>query len=187
MIEALARLDVSAMIGPFGLVLLRTTGLVMFCPVLGSELLLPRIRASLALALAVVLLPIVAAPVQAPVTPTAWVVAGFRELAIGFVIGMAARALFAGVEGAATVVAGQSGFSLAAMVDPLTGDPSGATVLFQSLLATALFLAADLHHVFLRALVDSYAWIPPEAKLPEASQMVDAVVLLGRRLFVISV
>jgi flagellar biosynthesis protein FliR len=171
----------------FVLMLLRTGGLVVFCPIFGAEILPARIRVGLALVLTLAVLT-VAPPVESiPAGIGAWILLGVRELAVGLSLGLAARALFAGIESAAGLVAGQSGFALASMIDPLTGDTGASTMLFQNLAAVALFLAADLHHVFLRGLRDSYALLPPAAALPELSGMHEATALLGARLFQIAV
>jgi flagellar biosynthesis protein FliR len=108
-------------------------------------------------------------------------------MAVGVGLGFAARALFAGIEGAAALVAGQSGFALASMVDPLTGDQGMVTLLFQNLMATSLFLAANLHHVFIAGLSDSYRWLPPAVALPSAAHLDEAVGLLGMRVFTVAV
>lgn len=187
MIDALARMDLAGDASRFVLVLLRTGGLVVFCPVLGSEILPARVRVAIAVALAVVMLPLAPATFAPPTDAAGWTIVAIREMAVGLGLGFAARALFAGIEGAAGLVAGQSGFALASMVDPLTGDAGAVTILFQNLMATSLFLAADLHHVFIAGLSDSYRWLPPAVALPSAQHLEQTVGLLGTRLFTVAV
>jgi flagellar biosynthetic protein FliR len=55
------------------------------------------------------------------------------------------------------------------------------------MLAIALFLAADLHHVFVRALVDSYAILAPQAALPAAAGLPAGATALGATIFSITV
>ncbi|HEU4400897.1 MAG TPA: flagellar biosynthetic protein FliR [Candidatus Polarisedimenticolia bacterium] len=187
MIEALTRIDLAGVAGHFALVLLRAGGLALFCPIFGSEILPARVRLAVALALTAAMLPIVPRPDAVPSGADAWIVVALRELSVGFGLGMAARALLAGIEAAAGLVAGQTGFNLAAMVDPLSGDQNQAPLVFQNLLATALFLAADLHHLFLRALRDSYDLVPLDLAPPHAAGMQSAVMLLGTRLLGVAV
>lgn len=184
MIEALSRADLAGEALRFALPLARAAGLVAFCPVLGSELLPARVKAAVALALAVSLWPVV--PPSEGV-PEAWLPLVVRESAVGLVLGIAARAVFAGIEAAAGLVAGQSGFALAAMVDPLSGDAGIAPTLFQNLLAIALFLAADLHHVFVRAVHASYEILPAAADWPSAAGLASAAGVLGARVFALAV
>jgi flagellar biosynthetic protein FliR len=186
MIDALAGVDVLGEASRFFLVLLRTGGLVVFCPILGSEILPVRVRVGIALVLAVVALPVVPPVLSPRLDVVSLFVAAVRESAVGLGLGMTARVLFAGIEGAAGLVAGQSGFSLASMVDPLSGESSASTVLFQNLLAVALFLAADLHHVFVRGLYDSYRWLPQAFALPSAAGLDRSVSLLGTHVFAIA-
>jgi len=186
MIDALARGDFLGEASRFVLVLLRAGGLVVFCPILGSEILPARLRVGIALTLALVVLPVAPTLLSPPMNVASFLVLAVRESAVGLALGMTARCLFAGIEGAAGLVAGQSGFSLAAMVDPLSGESSAATVLFQNLLAVALFLAADLHHVFVRGLYDSYQWLPPAVAAPSANGLDKSVVLLGTHVFAVA-
>ena len=53
----------------------------------------------------------------------------------------------------------QMGFSMSSLLDPSMGQVPLMSV-FQTLLASLLFLTLGVHHVFIRAMVDSYALIP---------------------------
>src|SRR3546814_11838947 len=78
-------------------------------------------------------------------------------LAIGFVLQMGlAAALPAG-----EAISNAMGLGFASMIDPLSGTASSAIGQFLSVLATALFLAADGHLVLIDILVDSYRPLPP--------------------------
>lgn len=182
-----ARFDLMGWLGHYGTVLVRVSGILFFVPILGAELLPPRIRMFLAGMLAFVLMPYVP-PLAAPPQDVARLaVVAARELAAGVGLGIAARTIFAGVEGAAGIVAGQSGFALASMIDPTSGDQGLAPALFQNLLSMALFLAADLHHLFIRAIVASYELLPPAAALPDFGGLDRITSLVGLRLFAVAV
>jgi flagellar biosynthetic protein FliR len=187
MIEALAQFDPWSEVARFALVLLRVSGLVAFCPIFSSQLLPIRVRISLAFALTLVLLPIVPAASAMPAGIAHWLVVAVRELSVGLGLGLAARVVFDGIEGAARLIAGQSGFALSSMLDPLTGAQSVTPALFQALLATTLVLAADLHHLFIRALVQSYELLPAATLLPATSGLGEAVIALGGRLFTVAI
>jgi flagellar biosynthetic protein FliR len=116
-----------------------------------------------------------------------WTVVALRELSVGLALGMAARIVFSGIEGAAGLVAGQAGFAFASMVDPLSGEQGLATTLFLNLLSTTLFLAADLHHLFILGLKHSYSVLPPAVALPATSGLAEIVAVLGQRVFTIAV
>lgn len=187
MLEALSRLDLGAEAPRLALALMRTGGIVAFCPVIGSEILPMRVRSGLAVVLAVAMLPVAPAMTLPSSAPLAWIGAAVREIFIGLLLGLAARALFAGIEAAAVLVAGQTGFALPSMVDPISGDQSLATSIFVNLMAAALFLAADLHHLFILGLRSSYDLLPPSMAFPETKGLLGAVGLLGTRVFTVGV
>jgi len=187
MIEILAGIDIPAEATRFMLVLTRTSGLMVFCPVLSSQLIPIRLRVLLGFALAVVLLPLVSTPSNLGTGVSFWLLCVVRELSVGFALGLGARVLLDGVEGAARVIAGQSGFAFSSMVDPITGAQSVSPALFQGLLATALFLSADLHHLFLRGLLHSYELLPPGPALLGVDGLTELVAVLGGRLFTLAV
>jgi flagellar biosynthetic protein FliR len=184
--DLLARLEPAAWGGHYAMVLLRLAGMFAFVPFFGSELLPIRLRLGVAGVLAVALFSVVPPLDPAPSGILGWMLVAIREFAAGMALGIAARMIFAGVEAAAGLVAGQSGFALANMVDPTSGDQGLSPQVFHSLLFLSLFLAADLHHVLLRALVDSYDVLPAAAAIPSFAAMDSATGLLGLRVFTLA-
>lgn len=180
-------LDLAEPLTRLGIAVFRIGGLVTIVPILGSRTISVRVRVMLTLALTVVLLPILPLPTILPAGATDWIVLGTREFLLGFAIGFAARILVSGVEFAAKLVAGQSGFALAQMVDPATGTQSAVPSLFLSLVTLTLFLAADFHHLFLEVLTDSFRALPPAAVLPGTAGLDRAVGLLGTRIFLVAI
>lgn len=83
-------------------------------------------------------------------------------LAIGFVLQMGlAAALLAG-----EAISNAMGLGFASMVDPLNGTSSSVVGQFLSMLATALFLAANGHLLLIQIIVDSYQALPPGNAFP---------------------
>jgi flagellar biosynthetic protein FliR len=187
MTEALAAIDFSGWMARYGVVLLRVTGLFVFLPIFGSDVLPIRIRLELAAVLALAFLPLAPGLAAPPADLAGWVLVGVHELSAGLGLGLAARMVFAGMEGAAGLVAGQSGFALASMVDPASGDQGLAPGIFQNLLAIALFLAADLHHLLIRGFLASYDVLPPAAALPSFALWDQGAIALGTRMFEVTV
>jgi flagellar biosynthetic protein FliR len=140
-----------------------------------------------ALALTLVMLPLLPDDLVIPQNAVEWSVLGGREVLIGFFLGLTARTLFSSVEMASRLISGQSGFAMAQMMDPITGGQSMAPALFTNLLMTALFLAADLHHLFIGALKSSYEIVPPAISLFGFSNLDQTTGMLGARLFTIAV
>jgi flagellar biosynthetic protein FliR len=185
--ELLAGIDWNGWLSRAGVSLMRTSGLMLFLPIFGAALIPARVRVWLTLAMAVVLAPIVPPLVVAPGRAFEWGLIGLHEFTIGLGLGISARAVFAAYEMAAQLVAGQSGFSLANMVDPVTGGQTMAPALYMIMLSSVLFLSADLHHVFLHALRSSWELLPPAVAIPDTSGLDVIASRLGLRLFTIAI
>ncbi len=88
------------------------------------------------------------------------------ELFVGCVLGWTALLVFGAIQGAARVISQQIGLAASSVADP-QGDPAAASdggvglpFLYHSL-AIVLFLALDLHHALIRAVVTSFDQVPP--------------------------
>ena len=100
-------------------------------------------------------------------------------LAIGFVLQMGlAAALLAG-----ETISNAMGLGFASMVDPLSGRASSAVGQFLSMLAVALFLAADGHLLLIGIIVDSYSALPPGNAFPSYGA-IESVLRFGSLMFV---
>jgi flagellar biosynthetic protein FliR len=187
MTEFLGRVDLAGLGLHYGVVLVRVLGLFLFVPIFGSELLPVRVRAACAAVLALAFFPLVPRIDLPAGDMGGWVLVVSRELMVGLGLGVSARMIFAGIESAAALIAAQSGFAMANMIDPTSGDQALAPSLFQNLLALALLLAADLHHLFIRAIAGSYELIPPAAALPSLDTLDQFVGHAGTRLFTVAV
>lgn len=143
-----------------GIATLRCGALLTFAPIFSGAMIRPRFRAAIALAMALAIGPIVELPELPRLDSLAFLALGATEITIGALMGLVARAIFASIEAGSAIVAGQSGFGIASMVDPTSGDQSIIPATFHSLLAVALVLVLDLHHLFIEALANSYALLP---------------------------
>ncbi|HSE57250.1 MAG TPA: flagellar biosynthetic protein FliR, partial [Nitrospiraceae bacterium] len=101
----------------FVVVLIRIGAILAAMPMLGSRSLPGQVKAGLAVALALVLLPFVGA--SSWPADTALVLLGLiAEFLIGLVIGLAVRSLFASFEVAGELLGSQMGFSIVQLFDP---------------------------------------------------------------------
>jgi flagellar biosynthetic protein FliR len=85
------------------------------------------------------------------------------ELLIGLCLGWTTFLVMGAVRAAATLLSEQIGFSLGGVMDPLAAESEPALRSFQAVLAAYIFLVADMHHVVLRNLADSFALFPAGA------------------------
>jgi flagellar biosynthesis protein FliR len=144
----------------FLLVLARCAGLVMGAPIFGHLLVPLRGRVGLALLFAIALAPVATTDVTAP--PTLWTMAGLVvvESILGFVLGFIAQMIFAGVQLGGQLAGMEIGFGLSNLIDPQSNAQSTVVAEWQQLMALLVFLALDVHHLLLRALIESFRVVP---------------------------
>lgn len=142
-------------------------------PSIGETFLSPRARLALAIVIS-----IVAAPVIAPLipdmpgdVPTLTAMLG-GEILVGVFIGGAARILMSALAVAGTVVAFLSGLASALLFNPLLADQGALQSVFLTLLGLLLIFATDMHHLLIRAVVESYMIFEPGA-FPMIGDMAD--------------
>jgi len=145
----------------------RIGSFLMLVPALGEDTIPPRMRLSFALALTFMLYPLLTQYLPAlPADIGGMVVQLVRELAVGLVLGAITRMMVMATAVAGSIVAFQSGLSVAMTADPTQGGVQGAIFSsFLSLLGIALIFATDLHHLALAAIYDSYMVFDPQANL----------------------
>ena len=146
----------------FLLVLARIAGLLVAAPLFGHLLLPLRVRAALAVMLAAALGPAVAAAAPPPPATLIGLAGAVAiESALGALMGLAAQFIFAGVQLGGQMAGIQMGFGLAGLIDPQTRAQVTVVAEWQQLLALLVFLALDVHHLLLAAVVASFRAAPP--------------------------
>jgi flagellar biosynthesis protein FliR len=90
-----------------------------------------------------------------------------REMLVGVLLGFLAYIFFSVVQTAGSIMDMQVGFSMASVIDPLTGVSSPMLGNLKYMIAILLFLSFDGHHFLIRAIIDSYRWIPLDNQLFE--------------------
>lgn len=144
----------------FTLVMGRMAGIFAALPLFGGERVPRSIRAAAILSMTLVCFPIL--NLRGQTLPTDFIslfVMVISETLIGITLGITARALFGAVEFCGQMVGMQMGFSMSSLFDPAMGQQPLMAV-FQGLLASLLFLTMGVHHVFIKAMVESFSVIP---------------------------
>lgn len=151
----------------FALVLARTGMAVMLLPGLGEADPPSVVRAGLALAISLLLVPVIVPMVPAvpEVSMQAAAMVG-AELLVGGLLGWMARlpALALGMAGA--VMSYMLGLSSVVQQDPALGGQSAALSRLFGLVTPVLILSAGLYALPLSALAGSYQLVPPGSVLP---------------------
>ena len=159
------RIDISflpALAAAFMLVFARIGTMVMLLPGLGELSMPVRMRLTVALVLAAVMLPLHRAAYQIDLRMLGPVLVMFgEELMIGAVLGVTARLTLSALQITGSVVAQQLGLGFVTAVDPMQGQQGVIVGNFLTLLGVMLVFAADLHHLVIAALDDSYTLFRP--------------------------
>jgi len=162
------------------LIFARVGSILMLMPALGEQAINARSRLGFALVFALVLHPLLAPTLpRLPATLPEIVVLLIHELVIGLIIGAMARIAVMSATVAGSIIAFQTGLSVAQTADPTQGGVQGAVIgTFMSMVGITLIFATDLHHLALAAIYDSYMVFTPTdpLMLDDVSQMVIRVV-----------
>jgi flagellar biosynthetic protein FliR len=101
--------------------------------------------------------------ITAPPIPTDAFTLGLlalREVMVGITLGFITRVIFSAVEFSGQIIGMQMGFTISSIIDPSQGTQTQIMSVMQTLLATLLFLSMNIHHLFIRTIVDSFRIIP---------------------------
>jgi flagellar biosynthetic protein FliR len=154
--------------------------LVMLMPGIGEQFISTRARLALGLLLTLVLFPLTRTLLP-PVTGAAGIGLLLGEIAVGLVLGLSVRMVVGALQTAGLIVAQQLGLGFATTVDPSQGGQQAALGNLLTLTGLALIFAADLHHLAIVAIRDSYALLPPATAIVpgDAAKLAVEAVAIG--------
>jgi flagellar biosynthesis protein FliR len=159
------QIDVSflpALAATFLLIFARTGTMIMLLPGIGEQGISPRMRLTVAIVLAAVIVPLHRQDyhiVAATLGPA--IVMLVEEIIIGAVLGISARLAISALDIAGSIIAQALGLGFVTTVDPSQGEQSMIIGNFLTMLALTLFFATDMHHLVIAALNDSYTLFAP--------------------------
>ena len=171
----------------FFLVVLRIGAIVMTMPVFRSQSIPGAPVMGLAFAISMALfsfLQLEPLPVFNHIFPFA--IGAIGELMIGISIGLSIRLIFAGIQIAGQLAGYQMGLAIANVMDPSASQQLPILSQFNQLFAMLLLLVTNAHHIFLRALAESYRLVPPFG-FHFSNSLMQQIVDLGGKMFVIAV
>ncbi|OJX68056.1 flagellar biosynthetic protein FliR [Magnetospirillum sp. 64-120] len=151
----------------FFLIFTRIGTAMIVLPGFGGQLVANRIRLILALAISLVMLPVVGASLPPLPTRLSGLVFLFgSEAMIGLYLGILTQTLMSTLNVAGTFIGFQIGLTNAFSFDTVAEQQSSTITAFLSNVALVAIFTTDLHHLMLRAVTDSYAVIVPGQPLP---------------------
>ncbi len=169
------------------LVFVRVGAALMVLPGIGDVYVTPRIRLMLALAIALLTLPMVQPALPAlPDQPIGLVVLVAGEILIGLFIGLIPRLLLTAIDIAGMIVSFNLSLANASVFNPATSAQGSLVGAFLTTLALVLIFVTDLHHLMLVAVVDSFSLFPVGG-MPPSGDLAEVVTRLVARSFTIGV
>jgi len=140
--------------------LFRIAALVTVAPILGVRVVPMRFRVGIALALTLVVAPMLPpGPQVDPASAQGILIAGAQVLT-GLAMGFLMRLVFSAVEMGGNLIGQTMGLGFAQMMDPANGVTVPVVSQFYIVLATLIFLALNGHLILIETLVDSFRTIP---------------------------
>ena len=131
-------------------IFIRVAVIFFFIPFIGARMTPMLVKIGFALALTLLLLPIVQVESENPVK------AVFEAVFIGSAVGLVVRIILGAVETAAQWINIEMGFGAAAIFNPLFGEQLGPLSLFYTFLSMGIFFMLDVHHYFIEGIVRSF-------------------------------
>ncbi|SMH60391.1 flagellar biosynthetic protein FliR [Azospirillum agricola] len=158
-------------------------------PTVGDAFVTARTRLLLALAISVVVAPVLRPQLPPmPDNPFQLVVLVMGEMTVGIFLGTVGRLLMGALEVAGTIVALESGLSNAQIFNPAMATSGSLPGALMGWLGLLLLFVTDLHHLLIMAVVDSYTTFVPGAPIPiddmanVIGQLVSKTFLLGAQM-----
>lgn len=148
----------------FTLLMIRTSGLMMFTPFFGSTAIPARVRVMVAVLLAYG--SFATMPRAEPLDYVLnWTVGDFAlnvtgEMVVGAAMGLVCNMLFSAVQFAGQIIDQQLGFAMSELVDPFTSQNGSITGQFQFYIFIVIFLLIDGHLQFLSVFLESISRVP---------------------------
>lgn len=148
----------AALIG-FCFALVRTTAWITICPPFNSPAVPKRVRVGLATAISFVIAPSLGGTVSS-LALGPFVIALLTQTLAGFALGFAVLMMFSTIQAAGDLIDLQIGFSLGAILDPLSGSSSAPIGRLHQLLALTIVFVINGHVMVVRGYLRSVEAVP---------------------------
>lgn len=168
----------------FLFVVTRVGGILTAIPLLGSRAVPLQMKVALVVALGFALVPL-AQGVTLPEDPLLTTGGLVAEFVIGMVLGVAIRIVFAGIELAGELMGIQMGLGMVQLFDPTAQQQIPIVSQYQTLLASMLFVALNMHFMIVEAVAASFRMIPPFGAVLSGA-LVDDVIRLSSGMFIMA-
>jgi flagellar biosynthetic protein FliR len=142
----------------------RAAAWLVVCPPFNSRIVPGPVKALLALAVSLPLVPKLSGQVP-DLQAAALVVAGVEQVVVGVALGFVTAMFFAAIQAAGDLIDTFGGFSLSFAFDPMSASQSSVFGRFYNLIAMTLLFVTDGHQMVLRGFLQSYRTLPLDGTL----------------------
>ncbi len=169
----------------FLICLSRVLGLVAAIPVFAGSNIAIRLKIGLGFATAMLLFPLMAPYTPSITSTTELGMLLVNEVLLGSLLGLTAQLIFTGVNFGGTIIGYQMGFAAANIFDPQTTQQLSLMSQFINVFSILVFLALDIHHLYLHTIMESYQLLPPgylnfsDGAVPKLMELASHMFLLG--------
>lgn len=137
----------------------RTSAWLIVCPPFNTRLMPATVKAVLAFALALLMVPKLTAGVP-PMDTASILTSVVEQVVIGLALGFVTQLFFVAIQAAGDLIDLFGGFSLAQAFDPLSAAHSSVFGRFYNLIAVTLLFATDGYQLVLRGFLHSFDTLP---------------------------
>ncbi|WP_029894464.1 flagellar biosynthetic protein FliR [Desulfohalovibrio reitneri] len=171
----------------FMLTLMRISLVLFLLPFFGGKSVPSPVKAALLLVFTLAVFPQLGfAGRQMPADIWAIFLVLLGEVALGLIMGLLVRFLFASAQFAGGIMGFQMGFTMVNAVDPLTGQQEPVTSHFLYMVTLLTFLSMNGHLYLLSGLAKSFELVPPGGVVLE-SGIANQVIELSSEMFILAV
>lgn len=167
-------------IDAFLLVLVRMTGLFVVAPIFGRRNIPAYFKIAFSFLLALILVNTITLPAPDYVNNIySYAFLIIKEFIVGLTLGFVSYVIFSAIYVAGQIIDMQVGFGVVNVIDPISNIQVPITSNFYFIISMLVFLGVDGHHALIRALFDSYNYIPLGGAVFNNSLMNDIVRIFG--------
>jgi len=152
--------ELSALIGSYFWPFVRIAALIAAMPIFSSSFVNQRTKLILALALTVIIAPVIPEVPQVDAISIQGVLLIIQQVLIGVLMGFIFHLVFAVFTIGGQIVAMQMGLGFATMIDPINGSQAPVLSMFFILLVTLLFFIFNGHLAMVGVLAESFTSMP---------------------------
>lgn len=156
----LSNAQIAGWVSSFLLPLFRVAAVLMVMPIIGTQLVPQRVRLYMALAITLLLVPILPPMPQVDALSLRSIVLIAEQIIIGAMLGFSLQLFFHIFVFAGQLASMQMGLGFASMMDPATGVSVPVLGQFLLMLVSLLFLAMNGHLVVFEVLAESFVTLP---------------------------